>query len=66
MDRILNYIFIGFAFTFTIDYIADKYSDHSAFKDVPDWGWGSRIKLILFWPLGIAVFIYTFLKERFR
>ena len=66
MDKVLNYIFIGFAFTFLLDYISDKYADHPAFKDVPDWGWGSRIMLILFWPLGIIVFVYTFLKSYFN
>lgn len=66
MDKVLNYIFIGFAFTFLIDFIADKYADHPSFKDVPDWGWGARIALILFWPFGAAIFIYTFIKERFK
>ena len=39
MDKVLNYIFIGFALTFLLDYISDKYTDHPAFKDVPDWDW---------------------------
>ena len=66
MDKILNYIFIGFALTFLLDYISDKYADPPAFKDVPDWGWGARIMLILFWPLGAVIFIYTFLKSYFN
>ena len=66
MDKILNYIFIGFAFTFVLDYLSDKFADHPSFKDVPEWGWGARIILILFWPLGTALFIYTFIKERFK
>ena len=66
MDKVLNYIFIGFTFTFLLDYISDKYADHPAFKDVPDWGWGARIMFILFWPLGAAIFIYNFLKSYFK
>ena len=66
MDKVLNYIFIGFAFTFILDYLSDKFVDHPSFKDVPEWGWGARIMLILFWPLGTALFIYTFIKERFK
>ena len=66
MDKVLNYIFIGFAFTFLLDYISDKYADHPAFKDVPDWGWGARIALILFWPIGATIFTYVFLREYFK
>ena len=66
MDMVLNYIFIGFAFTFLLDYISDKYADNPAFKNVPDWDWGARIALILFWPFGVAIFIYFFLKSYFN
>ncbi len=66
MDIVLNYIFIGFACTFLLDFISDKYADHDAFENVPDWNWGARIMFILFWPLGTILFIYTFLKEYFR
>ena len=65
MDMILNYIFIGFVITFLLDYMSEKYKHHPAFKDVPDWGWGARIMLILFWPLGVLIFTYTFLKSYF-
>ena len=34
MDVILNYIFIGFVFTFLIDYISDKFKNHPAFQGV--------------------------------
>ena len=66
MDIVLNYIFIGFACTFLLDFISDKYADHDAFENVPDWNWGARIMFILFWPLGTALFIYTFIKEYFN
>ena len=66
MEKFLNYIFIGFIFTFLLDYISNKYVDHPAFKDVPEWDWGARIMFVLFWPLGAIVFIYTFLKTYFK
>ena len=61
MEKFLNYIFIGFIFTFLLDYISNKYVDHPAFKDVPGWNWNARIMFILFWPLGAIIFIYMFI-----
>ena len=66
MDKFLNYLFIGFAFTFLLDYLSDKYKNHPAFQGVPEWTWGARMALVLFWPLGITIFIYTFLKSYFK
>jgi len=66
MDKFLNYIFIGFAFSFILDFISDKYADHPSYQNVPEWSWGARIMLILFWPLGAAMFIYVYLKEYFK
>ena len=65
MDIILNYIFIGFAITFLLDYMAYKFKDHPAWKNVPEWGWGARVMFALFWPLGATLFIYTFIKNYF-
>tara|TARA_B100000287_G_scaffold407906_1_gene433757 strand:+ start:501 stop:698 length:198 start_codon:yes stop_codon:yes gene_type:complete len=62
---ILNYLFIGFIFVFLLDVICLHLKDHKAFKNVPEWGWKERIALILFWPLGIIVFIWGFVNERF-
>ena len=66
MDPILIYIFIGSILSFLLDHFTIKYADVLSWKDVPDWGWGSRIMLILFWPLGVIIFIYTFLKSYFK
>jgi len=66
MDKFLNYIFIGFAFSFILDFISYKYTDHPSFQNVPEWSWGARIMLILFWPLGAAMFIHVYLKEYFK
>jgi hypothetical protein len=40
---ILNYFFIGFIFSFLIDYFSFKLQNHPAWKNVPEWGWGARI-----------------------
>jgi len=66
MDTILNYIFIGFVFVFLLDYISNMFKNHHAFQMVPEWGWGARIMLVLFWPIGLSIFIYIFIKERFK
>tara|TARA_R110000772_G_scaffold65828_1_gene146936 strand:+ start:439 stop:639 length:201 start_codon:yes stop_codon:yes gene_type:complete len=65
MGIFLNYIFIGFICTFLLDYASEKFADHDAFQNVPDWNWGARIAFALFWPLGLILFIYTFIKEYF-
>ena len=63
---IINYLFIGFFLTFLLDYICDKFKDHPSWSNVPDWDWGSRMMFILFWPVGVMIFTYTFIKERFK
>ena len=65
MDMVLNYIFIGFIITFLLDYVSDKYKNHPSWVNVPEWDWGSRIMFILFWPLGVGLFLYTFIKTYF-
>ena len=57
--NIINYLFIGFVFTFLIDYVCDKFE---VFQKVPDWDWGARMIFILFWPIGLLIFLYYFLK----
>ena len=66
MGIILNYIFIGFAVAFLLDYISEKYKDHPSWVNVPEWDWTSRTMFALIWPIRITLFIYTFLKERFK
>ena len=65
MDMVLNYIFIGFAITFLLDYMVYKFKDHPAWQNVPEWNWGARIMFALFWPLGTILFIFIFIKEYF-
>ena len=66
MDIIINYLFIGVVFSFLLDYLVYKNQNHKSFKNIPNWTWKERILLILIWPLGLANFIYGFIKEYFR
>jgi len=66
MDTLLNYILAGFAFCFLIDFISDKLKYHTAFEEVPEWGWPERLIFISVWPVGILIFIYFFLKSYFN
>ena len=63
---ILNYIFIGFVFAFLLDYASYKFQNHPSWEKVPRWVWGARIAFILCWPAGVILFVYTFIKERFK
>jgi len=63
MGIFLNYLFIGFVLTFLLDYFSFKYKNHPSWANVPDWGWGARIAFAIFWPIGLFLFIYTYIKE---
>ena len=64
---ILNYLFIGTAFTFIIDLILGMESirKHEALKNV-EWNMVQRILCILVWPLGALVFLINFIKQFFK
>ena len=66
MDILLNYILVGFAFCFLIDFTSDKLKYHTAFREVTEWGWPERLIFISVWPIGILIFIYFFLKSYFN
>ena len=64
MDIFLNYVFIGFILTFLLDYLSDILKKDPLFHiKVPSWTWGARIMFALFWPLGISLFVYVYIKE---
>jgi hypothetical protein len=64
---ILNYFFIGFAFTFVIDLLIDMESikNHPAVVD-KNWGIKERILCIAIWPIAALTFIIAFTKQFFR
>ena len=66
MSMIINYLFIGCVCAFLLDYLSYKNKNHPSWQNVPGWNWGARIMFVLAWPFGIILFIYTFLKERFK
>ena len=67
---ILNYFFIGTAFTFIIDLIllSEKVQNHPKIKKLLDINWtlGSRIACIFIWPIGVLVFLNAFIKQYFK
>ena len=68
MDIILNYIFVGFAFTFLIDLLlnSEKIKNHRMMKNSPTWNMELRIICVLIWPLCALVFLYSFFKTYFK
>ena len=67
MDILLNYIFIGFAFAFIVDCVLNLESVRNHPKSINlKWGWGERICAILAWPIGILIFLFSFIKTYFN
>ena len=66
MDIILNYIFVGFAFTFLIDLLlnSEKIKNHPNVKGL-SWGNKERIMCISIWPIAVLVFFLSFFKTYF-
>ena len=67
MDMILNYIFIGFIFTFFIDWLLSLNSikNHPNVKGL-SWGNKERIMCISIWPIAVLVFFLSFFKTYFK
>tara|TARA_R110000782_G_scaffold217132_1_gene304642 strand:+ start:294 stop:503 length:210 start_codon:yes stop_codon:yes gene_type:complete len=66
MDMFLNYIFIGFIFTFILDLILYKLKDNITVKELgleESWGDFQRIVCILIWPISLTVFLLSFIKS---
>ena len=68
---ILNYFFIGAAFTFVIDLILGmemmrKHPRVQKSLQHGDWNMSSRIICIIIWPISFLVFFSAFIKERFK
>ena len=64
---ILNYIFIGFTFTFIVDLLMNlkPIINHPKMKN-HTWGWNERIICILFWPISFIIFFIAFIKTYFN
>ena len=67
---ILNYFFVGFAFTFIIDLLLgmEKVQKHPKMENMinKNWGWSGRITCMLIWPIATIIFLYSFIKEYFK
>ena len=64
---ILNYFLIGLIFSFLVDFMLslESFKNHPKTKNAK-WGWGERICGILIWPIGILIFLISFLKTYFK
>ena len=64
---ILNYFFMGTAFTFLVDLLIGfkPIKNHLKIKNI-SWGWNERITCVLFWPIAFIVFLISFIKTYFK
>jgi hypothetical protein len=62
---ILNYFFIGFAFTFLIELLFNKFVNHPLLSK-ESWGFLERLICIIIWPLAVLVFLISFIKQFFK
>ena len=62
---VLNYFFIGFVFTFFVDYMLSKFTAHPYLKGI-GWSYTERIICILIWPLCLLIFLANFFKAMFK
>jgi len=64
--NISNYIFIGLIFTFMIELIVGSKNtqNYPAMKKTINehWHLGSRIACVFIWPIGILIFLTSFIK----
>ena len=64
---ILNYFFIGAAFTFIVDLLLGigKIKNHPKMKDKV-WGMKERILCVIIWPISSVTFLIAFCKTYFK
>jgi hypothetical protein len=68
---VLNYLIIGFIFTFIIELFLNikevqKHPKMSEILKQGKWNTYSRIVCILIWPLAILIFLNSFFKSFFK
>ena len=59
MSYILNYIIAGFLFQWFMQWSSSKFSPENVFTH-----W-ERAMLIIGWPIGVLLFLYSFIKTLF-
>ena len=64
---ILNYFFIGFAFTFIVDLLLSIGTIKNHPKMInKSWGLFERVLAITIWPLFLSIFLIQFTKSYFK
>ena len=64
---LLNYFFIGAAFTFVMDLLlsVESIKAHPAVEN-QEWGMSQRILCMVIWPIAALTFIIAFIKQFFK
>jgi len=55
----MGYVLVGILWSLWLEY----YTVRSL--QMPDWIWRERFFHIIFWPISLSIFVYTFLKGLF-
>ena len=67
---IINYFFTGFIFTFIIDLILGlkMIQENPKIKNILDVNWtlGARIMCIIICPVGMLIFLVSFIKQFYK
>jgi hypothetical protein len=66
MNYFLTYFFIGTMYMFFIEILADWLMSKGTNDLKKDLTAGSRFMGILIWPLGMVIFIYNFIKTKYK
>tara|TARA_R100000458_G_C8133012_1_gene147256 strand:- start:134 stop:337 length:204 start_codon:yes stop_codon:yes gene_type:complete len=66
MSYFLTYFFIGTVYMFVIELIADWLMSKGSADLKKDLTAGSRFMGILIWPIGMVVFVYNYIKTRYK
>jgi uncharacterized membrane protein len=67
LELFINYIVIGFVFTFVVD-IASDYAKKKGIE-IPkesEWNMETRLMAVWIWPIGVIFFLNGFFKEYFN
>jgi hypothetical protein len=67
LEYFLNYIVIGFVFTFVVD-VATDYARKKGIE-VPkesEWTMETRLMAVWIWPIGVLFFLHGFFKAYFN
>ena len=64
---IFNYFLIGLIFSLTVDFLLSLkvFKKHPRIKNIK-WGWNERLLATFVWPIGILIFLISFIKTSIK